>query len=101
MGLVQSVRSTRELSWADEVEEMLDTNVQGSIWDNFDITKVTNVGFKFDYIAPEMHEEIPVCEETEDITTELDYWKKVVVCYVLGAHSPLSVLNGYVQRLWG
>nr|XP_009596610.1 uncharacterized protein LOC104092659 [Nicotiana tomentosiformis] len=27
--------------------------------------------------------------------------KNAIVCYVLGAHPPFSVLNGYIQRLWG
>lgn len=67
---VQTGRSTRKLSWADEVEASPESSVNGSIWDNFDITRVTNAGFKLYYIAPEIHEEIPVDEiETEDITT--------------------------------
>ncbi|KAH0639665.1 hypothetical protein KY285_036251 [Solanum tuberosum] len=46
--------------------------------------------------------QIPVCEiDLEDITSEIDYWKNAVVCYVLGAHPPFAVLNGYIQRQWG
>ncbi|WMV46808.1 hypothetical protein MTR67_040193 [Solanum verrucosum] len=46
--------------------------------------------------------QIPVSEiDLEDITSEIYYWKNAVVCYVLGAHPPFAVLNGYIQRQWG
>ncbi|XP_019244532.1 PREDICTED: uncharacterized protein LOC109224406 [Nicotiana attenuata] len=77
-------------------------NTGGSIWDNFDITKVTNAGFKLEFVEPALHDETPVCEiETEDISSEIEYWKNAVVCYVLGAHPPFTVLNAYVRRIWG
>ncbi|XP_059293844.1 uncharacterized protein LOC132046996 isoform X2 [Lycium ferocissimum] len=47
--------SSRRLSWADEVEAELET--RPSVWDNFSITKISNAGFKLDYVAPELHEE--------------------------------------------
>ncbi|XP_059293843.1 uncharacterized protein LOC132046996 isoform X1 [Lycium ferocissimum] len=91
--------SSRRLSWADEVEAELET--RPSVWDNFSITKISNAGFKLDYVAPELHEEVPVCEiDLENISSEILYWKNVIVCYVLGAHPPFSVLNGFVQRQW-
>lgn len=37
----------------------------------------------------------------EDIRSEIDYWGNAAVCYVLGAHPPIKVIQGYVQRLWG
>ncbi|XP_019263718.1 PREDICTED: uncharacterized protein LOC109241432 [Nicotiana attenuata] len=93
-----------KLSWADEAEIMeiaQEANSGGTIWDNFDITKVTNAGFKLEFVEPIVHDETPVCEiETEDIKTEIEYWKNVVVCYVLGAHPPFTVINAYVRRIW-
>ncbi|XP_070037054.1 uncharacterized protein [Nicotiana tomentosiformis] len=48
-----------------------------------------------------MHGKILVCEiEIKDIRTELTYWKNAVMCYVLGAHPPFAVLNGFIQRMW-
>ncbi|XP_070038280.1 uncharacterized protein [Nicotiana tomentosiformis] len=66
------------MTWAEEVEASVEMATKSSIWDNFDITKVSNAGFKLDFIEPEKH----------------------VVCYVLGAHPPFTVLNGYIQRQW-
>lgn len=74
---------------------------RNSVWDNFDITKITNAGFKLEYVAPEIHGETPVIDiELDDISSEIKFWKNSVICYVLGAHPPFAVINGYIQRLW-
>ncbi|KAK4731748.1 hypothetical protein R3W88_024736 [Solanum pinnatisectum] len=40
-----------------------------------------------------------MCEiEDEDISTEIEYWKNAVVCYVLGTYPYFAVMNGYIQR---
>ncbi|XP_059291730.1 uncharacterized protein LOC132045203 [Lycium ferocissimum] len=73
-----------------------------SIWDNFDIAKISNAGFKLDYISPVTEGDQLIVEIEEEYTsTEIEYWKNVAVCYVLGAHPLFSVLNGYIQRQWG
>ncbi|KAG5604647.1 hypothetical protein H5410_026139 [Solanum commersonii] len=33
-----------------------------------------------------------------DISSEIEYWQNAIVCYVLGAHSPFTVLNGFIQN---
>jgi len=54
-----------------------------------------------DYVAPEMQGEIPITViELGDIESEIKYWKTIVVCYVLEAHPPFDMVNGYVQRIW-
>ncbi|XP_016503545.2 uncharacterized protein LOC107821624 [Nicotiana tabacum] len=73
-----------------------------SVWDNFDIGKISNAGYKVEFISPKVHGDATVCEiEIEDIRSEIEYWKNTVVCYVLGAFPHFNVLNSYVQRLWG
>ncbi|XP_074306340.1 uncharacterized protein LOC141641582 [Silene latifolia] len=37
---------------------------------------------------------------SEDVAGELKFWSTSVVCYILGANPPSSVLNGYVKRVW-
>ncbi|XP_074299724.1 uncharacterized protein LOC141630876 [Silene latifolia] len=37
---------------------------------------------------------------SEDVAGELKFWSTSVVCYVLGANPPSSVLTGYVKRVW-
>lgn len=45
------------------------------VWDNFDIGKITNVGFKFDYVAPMKKGEVVVCQiELDDISTVLSIY---------------------------
>lgn len=52
---IQSSGDRRKLSWADEVElqEKQPTQLPSSVWDNFDISKITNAGFKLEYVSPE------------------------------------------------
>ncbi|KAG5619842.1 hypothetical protein H5410_005060 [Solanum commersonii] len=90
-------------SWADEVEEMMEEPVKrSSIWDNFDIEKVVNAGFKLEYVAPSnTGKSVYVEIELNDISSEIEYWKNSVVCYVLGAHPPFEVIKGFIQRIWG
>lgn len=75
--------------------------MKASIWDNFDISKISNAGFKLEYVNPETHGESLIGEIVlDDINTEIEYWKSAIVCYVLGAHPHFVVLNGYIQRVW-
>lgn len=74
---------------------------RSSVWDNFDIGKITNTGFKLEFVSPQVHGDSNVCEiEIENINYEIEYWKNAVVCYMLGAHPPFAVLRGYIQRMW-
>ncbi|KAF3646750.1 hypothetical protein FXO38_19003 [Capsicum annuum] len=72
------------------------------ISEKFDITKVNNACFKLDYIQTYKAREITMVEiHDDDIKSETNYWKHAIICYVLGAYSPFSVLNRYVQRKYG
>ncbi|KAH0675380.1 hypothetical protein KY285_023181 [Solanum tuberosum] len=45
--------SSGKKSWADQLEKENETvKVRNSVWDNFDITKVSNAGYKLEYVAP-------------------------------------------------
>uniref|UniRef100_A0A0V0GRI8 Putative ovule protein n=1 Tax=Solanum chacoense TaxID=4108 RepID=A0A0V0GRI8_SOLCH len=73
---------------------------RSSIWDNFDIEKVVNAGFKLEYVAPSnTGKSVYVEIELNDISSEIEYWKNSVVCYVLGAHPPFEVIKGFIQRI--
>ncbi|KAM3308578.1 hypothetical protein P3S67_010322 [Capsicum chacoense] len=100
--ITKTKTDARRSSWADEVEKEEETECKASIWVNFDISKVSNAGFKLEFVSPLKAGEDKVCEiDVDDISTELEYWKNTIVCYVLGAHPPFSVLNSYIQRKWG
>lgn len=89
-------------SWADQVEEEESIEKKTSVWDNFDITKISNAGFKLEYVSSIVQGDSNIVElELEDIESEVEYWKNVVVCYILGAYPPFAIIKGYVQRLWG
>lgn len=96
--VVQGTSSSRKLSWVEEVETMEEVEKKSSVWDNFDIGKIANAGFKLEFVASKVHGESTICEtEIDDITDEIAYWLNAVVCYVLGAQPPFTVLNGYIQ----
>ncbi|KAK4733492.1 hypothetical protein R3W88_007753 [Solanum pinnatisectum] len=95
-------------SWADKVEQEIhsnaidrgkDTPMKGkSIWENFDISKTANAGFKLEYVNPKCCDNKLIGEiDLGDISSEIEYWQNDVVCYVLGAHPPFTVLNGFIQ----
>lgn len=88
--------SNSKNSWADEVEEEATSKGRKkSIWDDFDITKLSNAGYKLEYIDLAKKGDI-VEIELEDISSEITYWGNAVVCYVLGAHPPFQVIQGYI-----
>lgn len=100
--VIEAMISKSRMSWADEVEAADELTKKASIWENFDITKITNVVFKLEFVSPAIHGNSPICEiDIEDISSEISYRKNVVVCYVLGAHPPFTVLNGYIYREYG
>ncbi|KAL2903607.1 Dihydroneopterin aldolase [Bienertia sinuspersici] len=39
--------------------------------------------------------------DEDDVINEINYWSFVVVCYVLGANPPFSVMSGLCNRIWG
>ncbi|MCD7451690.1 hypothetical protein HAX54_013073 [Datura stramonium] len=46
---------------ADEVERSAEKEKKRSVWDNFDIRKISNVGFKLDYMTPDKCGEGSIC----------------------------------------
>ncbi|MCD7472974.1 hypothetical protein HAX54_014418 [Datura stramonium] len=59
---IVSVKS--KLSREDEVEAAADLEKRPSVWDKFDVTKISDAEFKLDFIAPELHDEYRHSEET-------------------------------------
>ncbi|XP_056691804.1 uncharacterized protein [Spinacia oleracea] len=41
-----------------------------------------------------------ICIELDDIQEEVDYWNSALICAVLGANPPLSVIEGFFRRVW-
>uniref|UniRef100_A0A803PRM4 DUF4283 domain-containing protein n=1 Tax=Cannabis sativa TaxID=3483 RepID=A0A803PRM4_CANSA len=42
----------------------------------------------------------PPILRSEDIEDEVHYWSSSIVCYVLGYNPPLSVIDGFIRRVW-
>lgn len=40
-------------------------------------------------------------EELDDIVDELMYWEHAVVVYVVGSNPPVSVMENFLNRIWG
>ncbi|XP_019237195.1 PREDICTED: uncharacterized protein LOC109217410 [Nicotiana attenuata] len=98
-----TIQNSGRKSWADEVEEVTEKQrKKSSVWDNFDIAKISNAGYKLEYVQPRKIGENQIIEiEVDDTSSEVEYWKNAVICYVLGAHPPFTVIQGYIQRIWG
>lgn len=46
-----------------------------SIWEKFDVSKLSNVGFKLDFISPlDCNGEKNGCIKLEDIQSEIEFW---------------------------
>lgn len=72
--VVKGANNSRRLLREDKVEAMDESEKKSSIWDNFDIGKISNAGFKLDYTSPNKQSESTVCEiEIEDISSEINY----------------------------
>lgn len=59
----------------DEVEEELAMQKQKkSVWEDFDLSKISNAGFKLEYVAPKTHGESPIVEiELDHISSEIEF----------------------------
>ncbi|KAM3321284.1 hypothetical protein P3S67_008486 [Capsicum chacoense] len=82
--ITKTKMDARRSSWADEVEKEEETER------------------KLEFVYPLKAGGDKVCEiDVDDISTEMEYWKNTIICYVLGAHPAFSVLNSYIKRKWG
>ncbi|MCD9560132.1 hypothetical protein HAX54_018608 [Datura stramonium] len=50
--------SSSKMSWADEVERQQNMKKE-SVWDKFDIAKMSNAGFKLEFVEPAKHDSKP------------------------------------------
>ncbi|KAL2943078.1 Gag polyprotein [Bienertia sinuspersici] len=39
--------------------------------------------------------------DMDDVADEINFWSSTIVCYVLGANPPFSVMNSFCNRIWG
>ncbi|KAJ8420630.1 hypothetical protein Cgig2_002710 [Carnegiea gigantea] len=47
-----------------------------------------------------VHATIEQEEVSHDVNPEIEYWKSVVLCSVLGPNPPLEVIEGFIRRIW-
>lgn len=88
LGVLDSVTKQgsehRRLSWADRMDA--------------DTEQIGNVEKQE---SPQVNPNTPtVTIESEDIQEEIEYWSLVVVCYVLRANPPLTIMEGFFRRIW-
>lgn len=75
----EAIKSPRRVSWAAQMKE--------------ETARSGNGGNQVNPIIP------IVMIETTDIQEDVELWSSAVVCYVLGANPPLSVMEGYCRRI--
>lgn len=95
--------SSSKKSWAKEVEQENGPKEKTkSIWDEFDIAKLSNAGCKLEYVTPSKQGGNQIMEiEFQDIRSEINYQGNIVESNELGAHPSFQVIQGYIQRLGG
>uniref|UniRef100_A0A803PB52 Uncharacterized protein n=1 Tax=Cannabis sativa TaxID=3483 RepID=A0A803PB52_CANSA len=49
------------------------------------------------FVSKEQGKKVKI--QLEDIEDEISYWSPSIVCYVLGANPPLSILDGFARRI--
>lgn len=82
--------SNRRKSWADKVEEEEKSRVKPTIWDSFDISKISNAGFKLEYVpSTKQGEDSIIAIELDNFASKIEYWKSAggLLC----ARSPPSI----------
>ncbi|XP_048502961.1 uncharacterized protein LOC125498736 [Beta vulgaris subsp. vulgaris] len=78
------------VSWAKEIEgnnRSIATEIEKEC--NKEVTNNNGIALKI----PET--------DFEDVSDEIEYWRFVVVCYILGASPPQHVMEGFLKRIWG
>lgn len=64
----------------------------GTVWDEFDVTKLRNAGAKLQFRQPDMKKGQKIGRiELSDVEPEIQYWQSAVICYILGANPPFPV----------
>ncbi|KAJ8438641.1 hypothetical protein Cgig2_016387 [Carnegiea gigantea] len=38
--------------------------------------------------------------ETEDVSTEIEYWRSSVLCSVMGPNPPFEIIQNYIRKIW-
>lgn len=96
-------QSSGKQSWADKVEkkeeligksQALASNLTS--WSKIVGNTPVTEGFDLEGVNSNANVKITM----EDIKEEIEYWQTAVVCFVLGSNPPLTVVEGYFNRIW-
>ena len=88
-------KSATQVHWAEDIEQIQGPGVEidgTGIKEPIEMVQSHDVNLENELI-PEI--------EWEDIQEEVNFWESALVCYVLGANSPLQVTEGFPRRIWG
>lgn len=102
MSWVDSLKRSRIVSWADESTTPLSGNLSvHNLSPNLN-ANIPDDELRLEYIAPAVvNGNLVGLLEHEDAESEKAFWNSSLACYVLGANPPISVMEGFVRRIWG
>uniref|UniRef100_A0A803PL09 Reverse transcriptase zinc-binding domain-containing protein n=1 Tax=Cannabis sativa TaxID=3483 RepID=A0A803PL09_CANSA len=81
------LETTRQASWAEEVEQADFQTSARDIWSKFKTNQVLSPSSKLTYTEPIIVGDQRVAKiDLEEAEVEASYWKNAIVCIVLGSH---------------
>ncbi|XP_062114375.1 uncharacterized protein LOC133825453 [Humulus lupulus] len=89
-------------SWVVEAEEQEFQELAKDKWSRFQDTFAARGGVRLNYEEPLIRDGQLIAQvDKEEIEVEASFWQSAMVCVVLGANPPLSVFEGFINRMWG
>ncbi|XP_062085708.1 uncharacterized protein LOC133791810 [Humulus lupulus] len=91
-----------EQSLAKKLQSKIFQELAKEKWSKFQDSFAAQGGVRLNYEEPLLREGQLIAQvDKEEIEVEASFWQSAMVCVVLGAKPPLTVFEGFINRIWG